>query len=67
MSAAGISATEIFTDLPEGITVATSALQQKANDVRATKMNWTSYLQVRIRCRFVRPVESPDYLRAGWQ
>jgi len=45
MSAAGISATEIFTDLPEGITVATSALQQKANDVRATKMNWTSYLQ----------------------
>jgi len=29
----------------EGIAVATSALQQKANDVRATKINWTSYLQ----------------------
>lgn len=41
----GLSATEIFTDLPEGIAVATSALQQKANDVRATKINWTSYLQ----------------------
>ena len=46
MSSGGLSAAEIFTDLPEGIAVATSALQQKANDVRATKINWTSYLQV---------------------
>ena len=45
----GLSATEIFSDLPEGIAVATSALQQKANDVRATKINWTSYLQVSRR------------------
>ena len=28
-----------------GINVATSPLQQKANDVRANRVNWQSYLQ----------------------
>jgi len=28
-----------------GINMATSPLQQKANDVRANRVNWQSYLQ----------------------